>query len=391
MGERVGKPMADSPIRIAVRLPDSGYMGRILLGALRATHARNWIVGLGENAPDFMLRCGMRGMIGSAIDRPGPLDYERAGIPYVSVLRLGQPGCVAGVILDHHQIGRLAGEHLLERGFRHFGFVGYPIQGTERRIGFREAIGTRARSFSVCPVAYHNTPEEFDAMLSWLTALPKPVGVFAADDPIGGAVTEVCQLGRIAVPSEVAVVSVNDDGVRTLASEPELTSVRVPWERVGTEAVHLLAEHLTDPRAARRSSILPPSGIAVRGSSDILVMSDAEAAAAAAFIQQNAHRQITVDQVADATTISRRLLERRFKAATGRTLLGHIRRTRLDRARQMLTDSTLRVSDVAKVCGFGTRAQFHRLFQHDTGATPHEYRQRNRDASCSNAPGNRVE
>lgn len=373
------------PIRIAIRLPDSGYMGRTLLGAMRAAHARNWIVSMGENAPDYMLRCGIVGIIGAPYEHPAPQFYADAGLPFVSVLGVPTPGIAGSLHVDHEQVGRVAGEHFLHRGFRHFGFVGHGWPGSARRIGFEEVIGPRARSFSVCPVAYHNTPEEFDAMSAWLRSLPHPVGVFAADDPIGGAITEVCNLAGIRVPSEVSVVSVNDDGVRTLASKPELTSVRIPWERFGSEAVNMLAEIIQRGGAVTptRPVLIGPTGIAVRGSSDIVVVADPEAATAAAFIQQNAHRTISVSDIADATMIGRRLLERRFKAATGRTLLEHVRQTRLDRAKQMLSDSDLRISDVANACGFGTRAQFHRLFHRENGSTPDEYRKRNQDVTSS--------
>ena len=367
------------PIRIAVRLPDSAYLGRILLGALRAAHARKWIVSLGENAPAHMLRCGIRGIIGVADSTPEPREYRLAGIPFINVLGEGNPNCISSVILDNTELGRVAGEHLVQRGFRHFGFVGYGgTVGSARRMGFEETIRPRVRSFSECPVAYHNTPEDFEAMADWLRGLPKPVGVFAVDDAVGGSVTEVCQISQLRVPTDVAVISANDDGVRTLASEPELTSVRIPWERLGAEAVGLLDQYLQDG-VAPTPIVLGPSGIAVRGSSDIVVITDKEAAAAAAFIQQNAHRHISVNDIAEATTISRRLLERRFKAVAGRTLLEQIRHTRLERAKQMLAESEQRVSDIARICGFGTRAQFHRLFHSDIGTTPEQFRQKNRD------------
>lgn len=370
----------DNPVRIAVRLPDSGYMGRILLGALRAAHARKWIVGVGENAPDYMLRCGVQGIIGAPGDEPSPAQYAKVGLPFVRVLGFDVPGCLSAVELDHGHVGRLAGEHLLECGFVNFAYVGYPHHhGLARRREFERVVQPRARTFSVCPVAYNNTPEDFDAMLAWLRALPKPAGIFAADDPVGSAVTGVCHLGGLRVPADVAVISVNDDGVHTLASEPELSSIRVPWERIGAEAVGVLARHVVDGSAESQVVVVAPTGISVRRSSDVSVIADPEVATAAAFIREHLHVPIGVDDVVDATRIGRRLLERRYKGVTGRTLLEQIQVSRIDRAKRLLVETTDRVSDISAACGFGSRAQFHRLFFKRVGTTPDLFRRAQRD------------
>jgi LacI family transcriptional regulator len=363
------------PVRIAIRLPDSGFYGRILLGALRAAHARKWIVSLGENSPGFMLRYKMRGIIGGAGDTLSPNLYTPLGIKFIGVLGWDSGDCTASVILDHEMAGRLAGEHLIERGFRDFGFVGYPRHGTTRRKGFEAAIRAHARSMSNCPVVYQNTTEDFQAMLAWLQGLPKPAAVFTADDAIGAGVTEVSHLAGIRVPADVAVVSVNDDGLYTLASQPELSSVQIPWERVGSEAVRLLASHMDGEPSAPGKVIVQPTGLAVRGSSDISVIGDTEVAAAVAYIQQNLNRLISVDDVADATTISRRLLERRFKADRGRTLLEQIQFVRMERAKKLLIETSMRVSDIVNACGFGSRAQFHRTFLKAMGQTPNDFRE----------------
>ncbi|GGJ41889.1 helix-turn-helix transcriptional regulator [Streptomyces brasiliensis] len=71
---------------------------------------------------------------------------------------------------------------------------------------------------------------------------------------------------------------------------------------------------------------------------------------------------------------SRRTLFRTL-AAHGETLTGLIREARVARARQLPRAAPERpLGVVARACGFGGEAQFHRAFRRVTGMTPGAYR-----------------
>ncbi len=63
-------------------------------------------------------------------------------------------------------------------------------------------------------------------------------------------------------------------------------------------------------------------------------------------------------------------LARLFRHETGETVVGHIRRLRLERARDLLADRTLRIADVARLVGLPDPAYFSRIYRQAYGIPP---------------------
>jgi len=120
--------------------------------------------------------------------------------------------------------------------------------------------------------------------------------------------------------------------------------------------------------------LLPPKGVVARRSTDATATVDTDVGDAARFIHANVGRGISVDDVAQAATVSRRQLERRFKAAMGRSILDEIVRCRVDRARQLLIDTELTLEQVAIASGFASASYFSVVFREKTGNTPQRFR-----------------
>ena len=95
-----------------------------------------------------------------------------------------------------------------------------------------------------------------------------------------------------------------------------------------------------------------PTHIVTRMSTDMLAVTDPDMAAALGFIRRNANRLIQVDNVVEATTASRRVLEKRFKAILHRSVHQEIRRIRVNNIVRLLVGTDLSVADIAAHCGF---------------------------------------
>jgi transcriptional regulator GlxA family with amidase domain len=84
---------------------------------------------------------------------------------------------------------------------------------------------------------------------------------------------------------------------------------------------------------------------------------------------------LTLSTLASKAHLSTRTLSRRFEAETGRGALQWLTERRVERARALLEDTAMSVTEVAFATGFGSLASFRRHFARLTGTTPRAYRQ----------------
>jgi transcriptional regulator GlxA family with amidase domain len=92
------------------------------------------------------------------------------------------------------------------------------------------------------------------------------------------------------------------------------------------------------------------------------------------WLAEHITEPLTLEQVAARAHMSPRTLVRRFRAETGDTLAGWIARQRVERARALLEDSDLTVTQVAHAAGFGSTESLRRQFLTHIGTSPRSYR-----------------
>jgi LacI family transcriptional regulator len=151
---------------------------------------------------------------------------------------------------DHRALGALAAEHLLERGFSHFAYFGYPVFGWSRRSSEGFAVKVQSAGYSchqyrdAQPVSFgHQLPSweaEVDGASRWIAALPKPLGLMACNDFRGLQALDACRRAGVAVPEEVAVIGVDNEVLACEMANPPLSSVVPDCRRIGYEAAALL-------------------------------------------------------------------------------------------------------------------------------------------------------
>ena len=70
-----------------------------------------------------------------------------------------------------------------------------------------------------------------------------------------------------------------------------------------------------------------------------------------------------------------------FKQMTGQNLIKYITDLRMYKARRMVADGNLKISQIAKNCGYDNPSYFNKLFKNYFGVTPRQYREGERDES----------
>jgi LacI family transcriptional regulator len=325
------------------------------------------------------------GLIAHVFTRDLAEALARLGKPVVNVSGVLPDLAMPRVMADHEQVGRLAAEHFLERGLRHFGFFGYTAHAFSigREAGFREKIGRagfRVESY-LSDDPLHPEPTGLwrwdDGLQRWLAGLPQPVGVLASHDIQGVQLSEACRRAGLRVPDEVAILGVDDDDLFCEVARPSLSSVALPGERIGYEAAQMLDTLLSGQRrrtSSRTTLLLPSPGVVTRQSSDVLAIEDEDVAAAVRFIRAHAHGPIGVADVLGAVAVSRRSLERRFRPALGRGLGEEIRRVRMEKAKGLLSGTEMPIAQVATNSGFSEAKHLSTAFRREAGVTPTEFR-----------------
>lgn len=92
------------------------------------------------------------------------------------------------------------------------------------------------------------------------------------------------------------------------------------------------------------------------------------------YIESHFHEQIKVNELADKVAISRRSFERRFKRATGNTVIRYLQRVKVEAAKRSFESSRKNISEVMYDVGYNDTKAFRNVFKKITGLTPVEYR-----------------
>ncbi|GLX69390.1 response regulator transcription factor [Paenibacillus glycanilyticus] len=92
------------------------------------------------------------------------------------------------------------------------------------------------------------------------------------------------------------------------------------------------------------------------------------------FIEERLHEHWTVKQLAEHFNLNASYLSVLFKREMGRTISEFVQDTRIERARKLLQDPSIKVYEVAEQVGIQTTAYFTYLFKKLVGVTPQEYR-----------------
>lgn len=303
------------------------------------------------------------------------------GIPTVNLTDIYGDQGIPAIWNDHQAIGKMAAEHLMQRGLTNFAFCGFSDHhwSTERRIGFESAVATRGFT-----VQHHSSDwsqarrsgwEKQQAnIVEWLRGLPKPIGVMACNDFRGQHVLEACQTAKISVPDDVAVIGVDNDEVICDFCQPPLTSVIPAAERIGFEAASMLSKLMNGETLTESKLLVKPLGVAARHSTDIMAIEDLEVVAALKLIRDRACLGLNVADILQEIPIARSSLERRFRKAVGRSPQAEIRDAQLKRARQLLCETDLSLAQIASLTGFKHSEYFSVVFKREIGQTPGQFR-----------------
>ena len=377
---------------VALLIETSNAYARGLLHGIRAfiREHRSWSIyvgeqGRGDPAPLWLKKWHGDGVIARIETEAIAKAVTACGLPAVDVSAARHLPELVYVETDDPAVAGLAAEHLLQRGFRHFGFCGDArfMWSKGREEHFQRLIAAAGFPCSV----YRPSPvesggasweQEKKALAAWIRSLPKPAGVMAAYDIRGRQVLDVCRELDVRVPDEVAVIGVDNDELVCELADPPLSSVIPDTRRTGYEAARLLDTMMAGRSEKPAAHLIEPLGVVTRSSTDVLATNDADISAAVRFIRTNANHGINVGDVLRAVPLSRRVLEARFRRLLGRTPHEEITRVQIERIKELLAETDLSMAAIAHRTAFQHVEYMSVVFKRETGQPPSHYRARRR-------------
>ena len=287
------------------------------------------------------------------------------------------------VIHDSNKVALCAIRELLSLGLKSYAYVGFGIPTAWSRFRekvFRRELAERhldAHVFDPCKNGRIVSATDFyEPLKEWLSSIPKPCGIFAANDEMGAHVLRVANELNIAVPEALSVIGIDDDELICENCTPPLASVSVGFEHSGWLAAQLLDRQMNNPSALPETVLFGLSNVVPRPSLGRFAKRDIAVFRALEFIRLNACGGIRVEDVTREMGVSRRGGELRFRMTTGHSINDEIMSVRLEKAKSLLADPRFPVDRIYAECGYRDGRSLRYLFRRATGMSLCEWRSR---------------
>jgi LacI family transcriptional regulator len=367
---------------VAVLVEQSNaYARRLAMGIQRYASSRGWSLYTTEHSRkevDFSWLRGWKGDgILARIESAEAATFIRGvGLPTVDLSAGRFVPELPGVETDDKVIAEWAARHFAERGLLDLAFVGDPqfAWSNQRGVAFADAaltLGARVRAWFQMTLPRTN---DRTRLVAWLGSLPKPAGVFACYDIAGQEVLEACKTAELHVPSQVAVLGVDNDPFINNLTAPPMSSIEPDAVRTGYRAAEMLDRLMSGELLPGGQELMPPIRLVTRQSTDTRSVPDPLVSLAIKFIHDNSVRDVKTSEVLRHVGSSRRALDMRFTKALGRTIHDEITRARMARVEEMLSSTDLTLQQVSTRLGFAHVEYMGVSFKRHTGKSPGQFR-----------------
>jgi LacI family transcriptional regulator len=315
---------------------------------------------------------------------PGVVDWVRSGgVPAFNMVADIVDPRLPTIYIQPASIAKLAVDHLRACGCRRYLHVGSgSSMGSALRVkAFEEAVAATGCPFALVKTTkkhdeFNPAPEDAEcreALDQALTSTPGPVGVLALNDVIARAVLARAEALGLEVPEQVAVVGV-DDSFTAISQLPMLTSIRTPGKTVGYRAMERLAKMIRGGRRPRKPIEVPATELIVRESTGGVSHQMSDMTRAMELIYSRADSGISIEDILETLSISRRTLNVNFKQLFGRSPGEEIQRLRIAYATDLVVHTKFSIDHMAARLGFAEPTSFTKFFRKHTGASPTAYR-----------------
>ena len=321
---------------------------------------------------DDAVKDGVCAFVVGAIGVEDAIEHIRElSMPLVTISLPCSPGRnVCSVHTDNTAIAKEA-VRILSGNRRFASYAYYPANGDPE---WSEVRGQRFLEIASRLTEANAVKLSRDSLVRTLASLPRPMGLFAANDTYAVELIDACRKAGLSIPSDASVVGVDNEEFLCENATPSLTSIFPDFENEGYTAISMVANMLAGktvpPKVAcgLKQSVIRKSAMGER-------YAESTVNRAMSLINAKATSGLTVADVCTSLRMSRRLLDMRFKEVKGISPRDAIINRRLDVLRKLLKASDDSIAAICRKCGFGSDNHPKKLFRQRFGMSMSEWRQ----------------
>jgi LacI family transcriptional regulator len=282
------------------------------------------------------------------------------------------------VIRDHVAIGKTAGEHLASTGVKSFAYIGIRNRwySDRKRDGFRQFLrsaGYELQDLFIDKIDCLVSEEKaFNEISSWFDNLNLPAGLLLDTDSLYGMVCEICKERGWAIPSDLAILGINNFSSICLTHTPTLSSIEQAGTEYGYKAMKMLHDYIRGNRPKEGKEVtITGHRLHTRQSTEVTFVDNTKLNEAIKYIRANLASYFSMEDVVTVANCSRRWLETAFKDHLKTTPAQFIQRLRIQKAKQLRTDyPKLDLHQVSVKCGFSSKRHMVDVFKKIEGVDP---------------------
>ena len=323
---------------------------------------------------DEVVKDGVSAFVVGALGVEDAIEHIRElSLPLVTISLPCRPGRnVCSVHTDNKAIAKEAAR-ILSGNRRFASYAYYPANEDPE---WSEVRGSHFLDIAARMVGRNAVRLSHTKLIETLCALPRPIGLFAANDTYAVELIGACRKAGISIPSDASVVGVDNEEFLCENATPSLTSIYPDFENEGYTAIAMVANMLAGAKVPPRvvcglkGSVIRKSAMSERYAESIVNR-------AMSLINAKATSGLTVSDVCASLRMSRRLLDMRFSEIKGISPRDAIINRRLDALRKLLKTSDDSIAAICRKCGFGSDNHPKKLFRQRFGMTMRDYRAHN--------------
>lgn len=324
-------------------------------------------------------------IVGAIRSRKAIEYFAESGIPCLNLIESEQgPSAQFDVRIEGE--GTVAARYFIEEAkCEHLGFIGLTHAISHRRR-FREFFNEAAlRRVEVHAIRlltsdtqkhFWDVPEVqwsgyHDEVRLFLERLPKPAGIFCANDGIALRVFYLAEMMGIRVPKELAILGIGSRDNAKLQWAHVVSVVQLDHQALGYAAARLMDEYIATGKAPK-SVRLPPRGISHSQTTYRRTVADPLVSKALMTIQRNPG--IDVLALCEEFDLPRAALDLRFRRVTNMTVAKAIEVERFTLAKDFIRRKGYSLETVASLAGYPNRRGMRRSFYRFTRMSPQQFR-----------------